>query len=304
MTPARVTADPGFDAAIDDFLVWLAVERRLSQNTVHAYRRDLAGFRDVIGVDTPLEAVDEERVRFWLSVRAKAGVAPRTQARALVALRSFFGHLLEEEVLKVDPTRRIELPKIGKPLPKTMSLDEVEALLAAPDLTNGHGLRDRAMLEVLYATGLRVSELVGLTLGGLHLEAGFVRVIGKGDKERIVPLGDVARDWVERYLGDVRRHLPPLSSTAPVFLTRYGTAMSRQNFFKQIRDYALQVGIKAQVSPHVVRHAFATHLLERGVDLRSLQLMLGHADIATTEIYTHLSRARLQQVHAQHHPRG
>lgn len=304
MRPAKVTADPGFDAAIDDFLVWLAVERRLSQNTVHAYRRDLAGFRDVIGVDTPLEAVDEERVRFWLAVRAKAGVAPRTQARALVALRSFFGHLLEEETLEVDPTRRIELPKIGKPLPKTMSLDEVEALLAAPDLTNGHGLRDRAMLEVLYATGLRVSELVGLTLGGLHLEAGFVRVIGKGDKERIVPLGDVARDWVERYLGDVRRHLPPLSSTAPVFLTRYGTAMSRQNFFKQIRDYALQVGIKAQVSPHVVRHAFATHLLERGVDLRSLQLMLGHADIATTEIYTHLSRARLQQVHAQHHPRG
>jgi integrase/recombinase XerD len=301
--PARVP-DAGFDAAIDDFLVWLAVERRLSQNTVHAYRRDLAGFRDVIGVDTPLEAVDEERVRFWLSVRAKAGVAPRTQARALVALRSFFGHLLEEETLEVDPTRRIELPRIGKPLPKTMSLDEVEALLAAPDLTNGHGLRDRAMLEVLYATGLRVSELVGLTLGGLHLEAGFVRVIGKGDKERIVPLGDVARDWVERYLGDVRRHLPPLSSTAPVFLTRYGTAMSRQNFFKQIRDYALQVGIKAQVSPHVVRHAFATHLLERGVDLRSLQLMLGHADIATTEIYTHLSRARLQQVHAQHHPRG
>lgn len=304
MKPAKVVPDAGFDAAIDDFLVWLAVERRLSQNTVHAYRRDLAGFRDVIGVDTPLEAVDEERVLFWLSVRAKAGVAPRTQARALVALRSFFGHLLEEEVLKVDPTRRIELPKIGKPLPKTMSLDEVEALLAAPDLTNGHGLRDRAMLEVLYATGLRVSELVGLTLGGLHLEAGFVRVIGKGDKERIVPLGDVARDWVERYLGDVRRHLPPLSSTAPVFLTRYGTAMSRQNFFKQIRDYALQVGIKAQVSPHVVRHAFATHLLERGVDLRSLQLMLGHADIATTEIYTHLSRARLQQVHAQHHPRG
>ena len=295
--------DAGFDEAVDQFLGWLTVERRLSLNTVSAYRSDLMGLRDVIGVDVPLEAVDEDRVRHWLAVRAAAGIAARSQARALVALRSFFGYLAEEEMVEVDPTRRIDLPRIGRPLPRTISLDEVEALLAAPNILLGHGLRDRAMLEVLYATGLRVSELVGLTLGGLHREAGFVRVIGKGDKERIVPLGEVARDWVERYLTEVRHPIGQAAS-APVFLSRFGTAMTRQNFFKQLRQYAAAAGIEVPLSPHVVRHAFATHLLERGVDLRSLQLMLGHADITTTEIYTHLSRARLQQVHAEHHPRG
>ncbi|MEZ4472087.1 MAG: site-specific tyrosine recombinase XerD [bacterium] len=297
------TPDPGFDAAVDAFLAWLTVERRLSRNTVDAYRRDLAGFREIFGIGRGLGEVDEIEVRRWLAERARAGIAPRTQARGLVALRAFFGYLVEEGELEVDPTRRVDLPRIGRPLPKTVSLDQVEALLRAPDVTTALGLRDRAMLEVLYATGLRVSELTGLTLGGLHLEAGYVRVVGKGDKERIVPLGDVARDWVERYLVEVRQPVRG-AARAPLFLSRLGRAMTRQNFFKQLRLYAEKAGIDAPLSPHVVRHAFATHLLERGVDLRSLQLMLGHADIATTEIYTHLSRARLKAVHAEHHPRG
>lgn len=298
------SSDAGFDAAIDDFLGWLTVERGLAQNTVDAYRRDLANLRDVLGLATPLGAVDEIAIRRWLAVRARSGISASTQARGLIALRGFFGYLLEEEQIEVDPTRRIELPKLGRPLPKTLSLDDVEALLRAPDVTTAQGLRDRAMIETLYATGLRVSELVGLTLGGLQLEAGWVRVRGKGDKERIVPLGDVARGWIERYLAEGRKDRGGTHQGAPVFVSRLGRGMSRQNFFKLLKNYATVAGIDTPVSPHVLRHAFATHLLERGLDLRKLQLMLGHADISTTEIYTHLSRARLARVHAEHHPRG
>lgn len=297
-------ADPAFDAAVDDFLGWLTIERGLSGNTIDAYRRDLANFRDIVGVGLALESVDEIQVRKWLAVRAAVGISPSTQARGLIAVRGFFGYLLDESHLTVDPTRRIDLPKTGRPLPKTMSLDAVEALIAAPDVRTAQGMRDRAMIETLYATGLRVSELIGMTLGGLHLEAGWVRVIGKGDKERIVPLGDVARDWIERYLAEVRKDRGGTHQGAPVFLSRLGRGMSRQNFFKLIKNYAQAAGIDTVVSPHVLRHAFATHLLERGLDLRSLQLLLGHADISTTEIYTHLSRARLARVHAEHHPRG
>lgn len=296
--------DAAFDAAVDDFLGWLTVERGLSANTIDAYRRDLGNFRDIIGTDTALDAVDELAIRRWVAVRAGVGISASTQARGLVALRAFFGYLVEEDLLRVDPTRRIELPKTGRPLPKTLSLDTVEALIRAPDVTTVQGLRDRAMIETLYATGLRVSELVGLTLGGLHLEGGWVRVAGKGDKERIVPLGDVARGWIERYLKEGRKDRGGTHQGAPVFISRLGRQMSRQNFFKLIKNYARAAGIDADVSPHVLRHAFATHLLERGLDLRSLQLMLGHADISTTEIYTHLSRARLARVHAEHHPRG
>lgn len=297
-------ANAAFDAAIDDYLGWLTVERGLARNTVDAYRRDLVNLRELLGMQLGPEDIDEAQIRKWLAVRNGVGISPSTQARGLVALRGFFGYLVEEAQLSVDPTRRIELPKLGRPLPKTLSLDAVEALIRAPDVRTAQGLRDRAMIEVLYATGLRVSELVGLTLGGLHLEGGWVRVIGKGDKERIVPLGDVARDWVERYLTEARKDRGGTHQSAPVFVSRLGRQMSRQNFFKLLKNYALAAGIDTAVSPHVLRHAFATHLLERGLDLRSLQLMLGHADISTTEIYTHLSRARLARVHADHHPRG
>ncbi len=298
-----------FDAAVDDYLDWLRVERGLAANSLDAYSRDIADFRDF--ADAPPAApgaVSELDIRAWLAGRAEAGLSPRTQARGLIALRGLFRYLLAEEVIARDPTARIDLPRSGRPLPVTLTMDEVEALLAAPDPTTAKGLRDRAMIEVLYATGLRVSELVGLTLGQLHLEAGFVRVIGKGDKERLVPLGDVARAWLERYLLEVRETLTRgdlrRKADEAVFLSRLGRGMTRQGFFKLLRGYAEVAGIDKKVSPHKLRHAFATHLLERGADLRSLQLMLGHADISTTEIYTHLSRARLAQMHAEHHPRG
>ncbi len=297
-----------FDDALDHYLTWLTVERGLARNSVDAYQLDITDFREVVGVARAPRGVTEEDVRAWLATRSAEGLAARTQARGLVALRGLFRFLLEEDLVDVDPTARVELPRTGRPLPQSLTLDEVEALLRQPDPATARGLRDRAMIEVLYATGLRVSELVGLTVGGLHLEAGFVRVVGKGDKERLVPMGDVARAWVERYLleardiltrGDVGRR-----AGEPVFVTRLGRAMTRQGFFKLLRQYAEAAGITKPVGPHKLRHAFATHLLERGADLRSLQLMLGHADISTTEIYTHLSRARLARVHAAHHPRG
>ncbi|MCA9537574.1 MAG: site-specific tyrosine recombinase XerD [Myxococcales bacterium] len=299
----------GFDEAVDEYLDWLRVERGLSANTLDAYSRDLADFRKHLDdEDRGADQVAEEDVRGWLAARVADGLSPRTQARGLVALRGFFGYLLAEKHIEADPTARIDLPRTGRPLPDTLTLDHVEALLAAPDVTIARGLRDRAMLEVLYATGLRVSELVGLKLGEVHLEGGYVRVIGKGDKERLVPLGDVARAWLERYLVEARETLTPgdlrRAAREPVFLTRLGGAMTRQGFFKLLRNYTRAAGIDLPVSPHKLRHAFATHLLERGADLRSLQLMLGHADISTTGIYTHLSRARLARVHAEHHPRG
>ena len=303
------------DEAVDHYLTWLTVERGLAQNTVDAYQLDIAAFRAHAGEETQPAAVDEETIRGWLAERANQGVRPRSQARGLVALRGLFGFLMDEGLLDRDPTARVDMPRTGRPLPVTLSLDEVEALLAQPDPATLRGLRDRAMLEVLYATGLRVTELVTLPMGALHLESGFLRVIGKGDKERLVPMGDAAREWLERYLEEGRAALPGGASAAvealggrnaaePVFLSRLGRAMTRQGFFKLIGTYARAAGIDRPVSPHKLRHAFATHLLERGADLRSLQLMLGHADISTTEIYTHLSRARLARIHATHHPRG
>lgn len=295
-----------FDAAVDDYLDWLRVERGLAANTLSAYGADIVDFRDLR--DPPLDdlaAVDEETVRRWLARRAEAGLSPRTQARGLVALRGLFRYLLAEEILVADPTARIDLPRIGRPLPMTMTVDEVERLIAAPNPDTALGLRDRAMIEVLYATGLRVSELVALRLGNLHLEAGFVRVVGKGNKERLIPLGDVAREWVERHLAENQpAGASAAKATDAVFPSRLGRPMTRQGFFKLLGNYAYKAGIDKPVSPHKLRHAFATHLLERGADLRSLQLMLGHADISTTEIYTHLSRARLARIHAEHHPRG
>jgi integrase/recombinase XerD len=302
------SASEAFDYAVDDYLDWLRVERGLAANTLKAYARDLNNFRKHLGQHRDPDDVADLDVRGWLAVRAESGINPRSQARGLVTLRGFYRFLLSEERLNADPTARIDLPKAGRPLPKSLSLDEVERLLGAPDVDTPRGLRDRAMFEVLYATGLRASELVQLRMGQLQLEVGYLQVVGKGNKERLVPLGDVARAWLERYLmlgrdtltkGDLRRR-----ANEAVFITRLGRGMTRQGFFKMLRIYAEQAEIKQTISPHTLRHAFATHLLERGVDLRSLQLMLGHADISTTEIYTHLSRARLAKIHAEHHPRG
>jgi len=297
-----VPPSSAFDGAMRAWLTWLRVEKGAARATIDGYRRDLVDFaKDFDPVPEPA-AVTEPDVLRWLARRAADGISPRSQARGLVALRGFFRHQLDEGLLAADPTARVELPKTGRPLPVTLSLDEVEALLAAPDVSTKRGVRNRAMVEVLYATGLRVSELCGLQLGQVHLEAGFVRVMGKGRKERIVPLGDVAREWLERYLLTARA--PGGKPDEPIFITRLGGALTRQGFFKILRELAVVAGIDRPISPHKLRHAFATHLLERGADLRSLQLMLGHADIGTTEIYTHLSRARLVQIHAEHHPRG
>lgn len=297
-----MTPSSAFDGAMRAWLTWLRVEKGAARATIDGYRRDLVDFaKDFDAVPEPA-AVTEPDVLRWLARRAADGISPRSQARGLVALRGFFRHQLDEGLLAADPTARVELPKTGRPLPVTLSLDEVEALLAAPDVSTKRGVRNRAMVEVLYATGLRVSELCGLQLGQVHLEAGFVRVMGKGRKERIVPLGDVAREWLERYLLTARA--PGGKPDEPIFITRLGGSLTRQGFFKILRELAVVAGIDRPISPHKLRHAFATHLLERGADLRSLQLMLGHADIGTTEIYTHLSRARLVQIHAEHHPRG
>ena len=297
-----------FDEARDDYLDWLRVERGLAANTTEAYGRDITGFRVHLGTDRSADGVTEEDVRRWLAQRTADGVSPRSQSRGLVSLRGFYRYLLAEGIVEHDPTARIDLPRIGRPLPESISVDEVEALLAAPDTNINRGLRDRAMFELLYATGLRVSELVNLSIGQLHMEGGYLRIIGKGDKERLVPLGDEAHRWLEAYLLEARSTFTrsdfSLRADEPVFITRLGRAMTRQGFFKMIRGYAEKAGIEKKISPHTLRHAFATHLLERGADLRSLQLMLGHADISTTEIYTHLSRARLARIHAHHHPRG
>ncbi len=301
-----------FDDALDAWLTHLQVERGLAKNTLLAYRRDLGLFLEHLAGDDDPGATrvetDEETIRAWLAGRAEAGINVRTQARAVIALRGFYRYLLGEEAIAADPTLRIEVPRFRRAMPDTLSLDEVEALIAAPDPATEQGLRDRTMLEVLYATGLRVSELVKLSVGELNLEVGYLRVVGKGDKERLVPLGDLAREWLERYLREVRGVLTVgdrgRRTSEPVFVSRLGGAMSRQNFNKLLDGYAFAAGIEKSVSPHKLRHAFATHLLERGADLRSLQLMLGHADISTTEIYTHLTRARLLQIHGAHHPRG
>ncbi|MSP70614.1 MAG: tyrosine recombinase XerD [Myxococcales bacterium] len=293
------------DEATRIFIDHVLLERGLSKSTAQAYTLDLADFRRGFEAPPAVTDLDAETIREWLSRRSERGLSARTQARGLVTLRMFFRCLLDrtdQAGLVLDPTAKIDLPKIGRPLPDAPSLDEVEALLAAPDVETDRGVRDRAMLEVLYATGLRVSELVGMTLGSVHLEAGFVRVRGKGKKERIVPLGDAARAWVERYLIDVRGPAPKVHDA--LFISRLGGPLTRQGFFKILRALAVAAGIRRPMSPHKLRHAFATHLLERGADLRSLQLMLGHADIGTTEIYTHLSRAWLEKIHAQHHPRG
>lgn len=289
----------------DEYLDWLRLERGLAKNTMQAYQRDLD---DYFSFSDKGHAVDSpEQIRLWLADREGRKLSARTQARGLVTLRGFFGYLVAEKIVMNDPTIHIDLPKLGQKLPHTLHLDEVERLLAAPDLSHVRGVRDRTMLELLYATGLRVSELVSIRMDNLHLEQGFLRIVGKGNKERIVPLGDTARLWIERYLEGARELLSKRSTLAGsgfVFLTRLGRPMTRQGFHKNLKQLARKAQLTVNVSPHVIRHAFATHLLERGADLRSLQLMLGHADISTTEIYTHVSKARLAAMHQQHHPRG
>ncbi len=277
---------------LPDYLATLVVERGLSPNSVEAYRRDLAA-----------GGCERSHLRRYITDLRGRGLSARSTARALAALRGLFAYLLERGVTSVDPTLELETPKLMRALPHFLSGEEVEALLAAPDVEKPLGVRDRAMLETLYATGVRVSELVSLALSQLRLDPGFVRVVGKGEKERIVPVGSQARGWLARYLETVR---PALDKTRSehVFLTVRGERMTRQAFWHLVRRYGRKAGITTHLSPHVMRHSFATHLLEHGADLRAVQAMLGHADITTTEIYTHVTRERLRKLYDSKHPRA
>jgi integrase/recombinase XerD len=293
--------------AIDSFLSWARVERGLADNSIDAYGRDLSSFAQFLAKHN-VEEIEDVRATHALQhliEMSKGRLGVRSQARHLVAIRQLFKFLLKERVLKEDPVADIELPRPTRALPTFLDVDEVERLLAAPDTSHARGLRDRAMLEVLYATGLRVSELVGLPYEGLDLERGFVMVRGKGNKERVVPLGQMASASLKEYLQRARPEFLGAEQThEALFLRAGGEPMTRQGFWKLLKGYALQAGIKKSISPHKLRHSFATHLVERGVDLRAVQAMLGHADLSTTEIYTHVNRERLRRLYGEHHPRA
>ena len=284
--------------------IWL--QEGLSVNTLDAYRRDLEGLsRWLAPRGTALMTASRTDLLEYLSSCAGKGTSPRTTARLLSSLRRFYGYLVREERIKTDPTVLIDSPKIGRPLPKSLSEEQVEKLLQSPDVATHYGLRDRAMLETLYATGLRVSELVGLTLSQVSLTQGVVRVIGKGDKERLVPMGEEAISWISRYLAEGRPRLVRSRSTDALFATARGGPMTRQAFWHNLKVHTRTAGIEPKkLSPHTLRHAFATHLLNHGADLRVVQMLLGHADLSTTQIYTHVAQARLKSLHEQHHPRG
>ncbi len=293
------------DASIDQFLDALWLERGLSANTRHSYASDLALFDQWLAErGLRLVAAGAAAIQDYLAWRLANGYKARSTARFLSALRGYFRYLLRDGRIVDDPTLNIELPALGRPLPKSLSEADVERLLEAPDGETLLGLRDRTMLEVLYATGLRVSELVGLQVDQLNLRQGIVRILGKGSKERLVPLGEEAIEWLERYLRDGRPALLGGAASGVVFPSQRGEQMTRQTFWHRIKLHARVAGISKPLSPHTLRHAFATHLLNHGADLRTVQMLLGHSDLSTTQIYTHIARARLQELHARHHPRG
>ncbi|MCU1721417.1 MULTISPECIES: site-specific tyrosine recombinase XerD [unclassified Pseudomonas] len=290
---------------IDQFLDALWLEKGLSDNTRASYRSDLALFNGWLqekGIALP--DAGRELILDHLGWRLDHAYKPRSTARFLSGLRGFYRYLLREKLIAVDPTLQIDMPQLGRPLPKSLSEADVEALLRAPDLSEDIGQRDRAMLEVLYACGLRVTELVSLTLDQINLRQGVLRVMGKGSKERLVPMGEEAVVWLERYLRDGRNGLLNGRPSDVVFPSQRGEQMTRQTFWHRIKHHAQVAGIGKALSPHTLRHAFATHLLNHGADLRVVQMLLGHSDLSTTQIYTHVARARLQELHARHHPRG
>ncbi len=287
------------------FIDRLWAERGISAQTQASYRRDLEGLARWLGEAVPLEALDRARLFDYLAWRSAAGYDPRSNARLMSSLRAFYVQQLRLGVVREDPTALVQRPRMRRALPRTLAESEVEALLFAPDTETAQGLRDRAMLELMYGAGLRVSELTGLTLAQINLRQGALRVVGKGGKDRVLPIGEEASDWLERYLAQARPMLTGGRVREPLFLTRRGTGVSRQLFWQGLKRLAVAAGIDAaRVTPHGLRHAFATHLLNHGADLRSLQMLLGHASLSTTQIYTAVAKDRLQQLHARHHPRG
>jgi integrase/recombinase XerD len=299
-----VPASPSV-AAIDRFLdaVWL--ERGLSPNTLSAYRADLTALdRWLQARGTGIVAAKRADLLAFIAWRVEAGARPRSTARQLSSFRRFYRYFVRDGAVKEDPTSQIAMPKIGRSLPKSLTEEEVDSLLGAPEISDPLGHRDRTMLEVLYATGLRVSELVNLRAGQINLNQGVLRIVGKGDRERLIPLGEEAVRWLNEFIAGPRLEILLERQTDCLFPTRRGDRMTRQAFWHIIKRYANKANVQKALSPHTLRHAFATHLLNHGADLRVVQMLLGHSDLSTTQIYTHVARERMKELHAQHHPRG
>jgi integrase/recombinase XerD len=304
---AAGTTRPGgeTDPAVLKFLDAVWMERGLSANTLAAYRADLTALsRWLAERGLPIARTSRADLLAFIAWRVEAGARPRSTARQLSSFRRFFRYLVREGAVRDDPTAQIAMPKIGRSLPKSLTEEEVEALLSAPLVTDPLGHRDRTMLEVLYATGLRVSELVTLKYSAVNLNQGVLRVQGKGNRDRLIPLGEEAMRWLKDFVATARNEILLERSTDYLFPTRRGDKMTRQAFWHIIKRYARKSSIDKDLSPHTLRHAFATHLLNHGADLRVVQMLLGHSDLSTTQIYTHVARERLKEMHGQHHPRG
>lgn len=300
---------PGFqdnsEALIDRFLDTVWMERGLSKNTLDAYRADLLSLNKFfLKQGITMARAGKAEIMDYMAWRAAGGSKPRSAARQLSSFRRFYRYLLREDMIEEDPTSQVVMPKIGRSLPQSLTEAEVDALSKAPDISQPLGCRDRTMLEVLYATGVRVSELVNLRMSQINLNQGVIRIIGKGDRERLVPLGEEAQRWLKRYLHGCREKILLRRQTDYLFPTHRGDHMTRQAFWQLIKRYSVKAGITKRLSPHTVRHAFATHLLNNGADLRVVQLLLGHSDVSTTQIYTHIAQERMKQLHSMHHPRG
>jgi integrase/recombinase XerD len=294
------------DQMLDQFLHYLIVEKGLAKNTIEAYSHDLNRFSDYLkakGIQDILN-VGKFDVRAFLLVLKRQGLSTKTISRNLVAIRTFFKFLIQEGILEANPIEEVGSPTVAKTLPEILTLKEVEELLEQPNIKTPLGIRDRAMLEMLYATGMRVSELTRLPMNQVNLEGGYVLIYGKGSKERMVPLGSEAMKWLALYLRMARGRFAKRKESNALFISRSGKGMSRQRFWRSLKEYGRRAGIRKRISPHLLRHSFASHLLERGADLRSVQIMLGHVDISTTQIYTHVTGERLKKIHQRYHPRG
>lgn len=294
------------DNIIEQFVNFLSVERGLAANTISSYKLDLAKFASFLkDIHKPsIKDVKRDDLTKYLLYLKDKGLAANSISRNLAAVKTLYRFLVNESYVKSNVAGVLESPKLWKKLPDTLSVSEVDKLLAAPDARNWRGIRDRASLELLYATGMRVSEIAGLKVNSLNMDVGFIRCLGKGSKERIVPMGTRAKDAIKKYLAKSRpRFVKGQDKDRSLFLTRLGKGMSRQTFWKMIKSCARSAGIKKNISPHILRHSFATHLLERGADLRIVQEMLGHSDISTTQIYTHINKERLKSIHHKYHPR-